>query len=98
MRIPRTFQAANRLWRVRLTESTRYLEPDQNGITHFDPAVIYIRRSLRGDLLMHTFCHELLHVVTDACGQQKLNRDEDTIDSLAGVLHQALKTSNGRAE
>lgn len=97
MRIPKTFQAANRTWRVRLTTSSALLDEDQNGVTHFEPAVIYIRRGLRGDLLMHTFCHELLHVVTDACGLQKLNRDEDSIDALAGVLHQALKTSKGRA-
>lgn len=44
-----------------------------------------VQESMRG----HTFFHELLHAALDQMNH-KLARNEQFVDSLAGLLHQAL--------
>jgi len=58
-----------------------------------DHAVIRIKRGLRGELLRHTFMHELLHAVFNAQGWASANKNEARIDALAGLIVQALESA-----
>jgi len=40
----------------------------------------------------HAFYHELLHFIFKRIGEQKLSKNERIIDTIAGLLYQALKT------
>ena len=42
--------------------------------------------------LEHTFLHELVHMIFYHTEQSKLNENEDFVDLVAGLLHQALTT------
>lgn len=42
--------------------------------------------------LEHTFLHELLHMCIELTEQRQLNDNEKFIDTLAGLLHQAITT------
>lgn len=43
--------------------------------------------------LEHTFIHELLHMCLYHTEQSQLNDNEGFVDTLAGLLHQALTTA-----
>lgn len=70
---------------------------DQNsyGCTLFRACVILINlESIGGSetLLLHTFLHEVEHVVQDTCGIPPGDHDEQEIDLRSGLLTQILLT------
>jgi hypothetical protein len=50
---------------------------------------------LQADLQMmeHAYFHELVHCVLHTLGREKLSSDEQLVDTVAGLLHQAMKTA-----
>jgi hypothetical protein len=50
---------------------------------------IHIQGGVDDSLKMHTFFHEMCHAVLDMMNH-KLGRNEVFVDTLAGLLHQAL--------
>lgn len=92
--IPKTFQLANRTWRVEFKRmSKKHL-----GWTSNDLAVIRLNSRLlkRGseELLNLTFFHELLHAITGTAGEAELNADEERIDRLATLFAQVFQTAD----
>lgn len=43
-------------------------------------------------LKLHTYFHEILHAALDFVGKEDLSKDEGFVDTLAGVICQALTT------
>lgn len=43
-------------------------------------------------VIEQTFFHELVHSIFSEMGRSDLNKDEPFVDTLAGLLHQAIKT------
>jgi hypothetical protein len=90
--IPVTFKLANRRWHVRFKRMRK-----AHGKCSFDKARITLDPRLLDTpaVLRHTFIHELLHATSWAMGWDAVNRDEDRIDALAGMLAQAFDTMEG---
>jgi hypothetical protein len=66
-----------------------------HGEAHFSSKRIYLANTCRGvdmtqELKEHTFFHELLHQILDSAGYKKQNDNEQFVDLIAGLLHQAL--------
>lgn len=45
-----------------------------------------------GDELEQTFFHELMHFIFHVLGKYELRNDEELIEQISGLLHQALVT------
>lgn len=56
------------------------LQPDTNGV----------KRPL--SKIEQTFCHELVHWIFYMASENKLRANEKLVDTIAGLLHQALST------
>lgn len=87
--IPREFQVLNHTVRVKeipnLPEVGRYgdWDADRNEIRLFTHGVCE-------DVIVHSFYHELIHCLLERAGRQDLSTDETLVDTLGGVLAQAL--------
>lgn len=94
MRIPTGFQVFGRWVEVHLHED--HPEPTKYG--HWDSQAqqihLYAHGLSRGTI-EHTFCHEMVHVLLDLTAQSELSKDEEYVDLLGGLLHQALDTFVG---
>ena len=67
----------------------------QLGLARFSDKTILLAdvcrgRPVRPDIKEHAFFHELLHQVLDSAGYTEQNADEQFVDSVSGLLHQAL--------
>lgn len=92
MRIPTTFDAVNRTWRVRFGTD---MKKKVDGEARYEPATIVIRPGLQPQWTEHTYLHELVHVIFNALGWDQMNDDEGKVDAMAGILHQILSTQDG---
>lgn len=93
--IPNKFQLLGRTWTVK---SVPIVDGDPNvlGITDSDVCEIQLREDLGGEVLAHTFYHELTHAICFSLGWEELNEDEGKVDALGNALFQYLKTKKGR--
>lgn len=90
MPIPKTFQLGGRTWTVK----RRVRSKKWYGRTHQSECRIELSTYNKNEEEeLHTFMHELLHAVAGTMGWEKLNNDEVKIDALAGLLVQAMQTS-----
>lgn len=92
--IPRRFRVHGHAVAVRIVPLSRWRHSkDDVGI--YDPN--RHRIDLRGDQgeteLQQTFCHELGHCILSEMNHP-LNDDENFVDNLGSLLHQALTTFN----
>lgn len=53
---------------------------------------IEIHGSLRGSYRQAVFVHELVHALFETAGHEELSADEGTVDRIAQLLAQALRT------
>lgn len=44
-------------------------------------------------MIEHTYLHEVLHHILDMLGYHELQSDEQFVDSVSGLIHQALTTA-----
>ena len=66
------------------------------GRTILDENKIRINnKDIPRDLIEHTYYHELVHVMLEMLGMEKISKDEAKVDSIAGLLHQHEKTKKG---
>lgn len=96
LKIPCAFRLLGHQWRV---EWSHVLldEEDLQGSCSYRKHVITLQANNNGhwrpsSSLEQTFLHELVHAVLYAAGQHDLRRDEEAVDLIAGLLHQALVT------
>jgi hypothetical protein len=94
MRIPKTFQLGGFTWKVEQVSGSQDSNPtDWVGRTIQGSLTIQIRKEMPQELKEQTFFHELLHACFFAQGKTSDLHDEREIDSLATLLHQAMKTA-----
>lgn len=85
MKLPKTFQLAGTTWRVEETDGL-----SEMGHCDTEEAVIRISSKLPREIKESTFCHELVHAISDTMGLREHN--ERDIDAFGHLLHQFLTT------
>ena len=85
MKIPKTFLLGGSKWTV---EEVSKL--DNCGLTLRDECSILIRKELPIQVREQTFCHELIHAIKYAMGDQDHNEKE--VEAMGHLLHQFFKT------
>lgn len=88
--IPTEYELYGQKYIVKLIPADQWQDPENWG--EFDPEVNEIRIKDRGQASEWTFYHELVHSILMAM-RHKLNNDENFVDTVAGLLHQAMKTA-----
>lgn len=95
--IPKQFQLLGHTYTV-CEDPGAYYEKGRYGSCSFEGK--YIKLTPRNDnhpvtvsSIEHTFLHELIHACLYHTSRSNLNKDEEFVDLLAGLLHQALTTA-----
>ena len=97
MKIPKRFKLLGHTVEVK-DEPAGHYEKGRHGACNFEAK--WIKITPRSDShpvtqssVEHTFIHELVHMCIYHTEQHQLNDNEGFIDSLAGLIHQALTTA-----
>jgi Zn-dependent peptidase ImmA (M78 family) len=90
-KIPSQFDLMGQEWTVSRAEGLMTM--NMYGMTHSQHKHIAVEKDLDPDDAGHTFFHELTHAILGTLGRQDLNGDEAFVDTFAGLLWQAIKTS-----
>lgn len=103
--IPETFKLAGKTWTVRVVDQETLREQaaildgtELMGLCTSHDSTIWLCDETKGQERDHTFCHELTHAILFTLGWGKINRDEDKVDALGGMIHQFLDTKKGRVD
>jgi hypothetical protein len=91
MRIPRAFSLMGHRVTVEIVSKKDWPYEDALAIWLPQEYKIFILRK-RKALMVHSFLHELMHAILDTLNH-KLSRDEVFVDTVAGLLQQALETA-----
>lgn len=91
--IPQTFKLGGRTWQVRVVPLVLD-DVDVLGATDSDDATILLREGITGELLQHTFYHELEHAFRMTLGLKDDNEEE--VDARGGILLQYLSSKRGK--
>lgn len=97
--IPKQFQLLGQTITVEWDESLAHTM-DALGTTHPRENKIKLQKPNKGwgvptEKLEHVFLHEAVHWILLSMRQTDLFNDEVFVDTFAGLLHQAIKTSKG---
>jgi len=95
MNIPGSVQLLGVTVPVFVVEPKKGKKNKELGCAYFSTKHITLYTSVRGKQvpdtsMQHTFFHELLHQVLDSAGYKEQNADEQFVDVVSGLLHQAL--------
>lgn len=94
--IPETFRLVDRTYTVEEMDTDAADMLRAHGTHNMDQARVLIRLdSENQELIMGTFCHELVHALLEAVRRDDLSSDENLVDGLGAVLHQFLQTAEG---
>ena len=97
MPLPTTFKLGGRTWTVLLVKELRNKRGKSiHGQCDIDLAIIEIDEDLSGELLEHTFYHEVVHALCKTLGWAKLDDNESKVDALGNMLMQFMATKKGR--
>lgn len=88
--IPQSFALGGRTWEVLFVQDL----PDC-GDCDGHAARIRLREGMTNEETHHTFYHELSHAICYTLGWKRLNKAEDKIDALGGMMYQFLNTKKG---
>ena len=91
MRIPREFELQGRTIRIVLSDDLE--SEDCYGKWESARERITLDATAPKDIRVHSLWHEFLHAALEACGREDLSNDERFVDTLAGYVHQMLKSS-----
>ncbi len=96
MQIPKRFKLLGHTIEV-IDDPARFYEHRSYGTCSYESKWIKIvppsdSHPITQSSLEHTFVHELLHHCFYLTEQSKMNDNEEFIDLLAGLIHQALTT------
>ena len=101
--IPKQFQLAGHTVKVRIVSpaqwkrnSAKYKDvaeyKDAIGIFLPDKYEIHILSTTSGTHRQQTFAHELVHAMLMVGGHEDISQNEDFVDRMGHLLHQALTT------
>lgn len=93
MKIPKSFALHGTTYSVVIVRPEEW-EGEDEDVGYFIPMrCVIVLKAVNRQLMEHTFCHELVHAIVNAMGEDKLYRNEKFVDTFAGLLHQALLTA-----
>jgi len=87
-----SFKLLGHTIRVKEIPETEWRHEDCVGLYEPHRQRILIRGGLTDSLRWHTVYHEMVHAILGAMGHE-LNNNENFVDMVAGLLHQALSTA-----
>lgn len=90
--IPRSFKLAGHTIEVRIVRPSRWAHGNCEGAWWPSRKRIELLSTLKGTHLEQRFFHELVHALFDISGHEELSRDENLVDRLGHLLHQAQTT------
>ena len=93
IKIPNRFTLGGREWTVEVYNVIGD-EPELYGDCDSQECVIRLK-NCGGEVMQHTFYHELTHAICFTLGWKKFNEDETKVDTLAGLFLQYLKSRKG---
>lgn len=88
--IPSEYELYGQKYTVKVIPAEEWQDDENWGL--FDPEINEIRVKDRGQATEWTFYHELVHTILMAM-RHSLNDDEQFVDALSGLFHQAVKTA-----
>lgn len=96
MKIPKSFKLLGHTIEV-IEEPAGFYENNRYGACNYEGKWIKLAppapsHPVTQGSFEHTFLHELVHMVFYHTEQSGLNKNEDFVDLVAGLLHQALTT------
>ena len=100
-KIPESFELFGRTYKV-IFDDEKCRRAEAYGLADYTKGVIYLQKinaygdenvNLDPDLIYQTFIHEKIHLMLECLNKDDLSNDEELIDSLAGLFHQAEKTA-----
>lgn len=96
MRIPKRFKLLGHTIEVK-EEPERFFERNSYGACSYESKWIKLvpkseSHPVTQSSVEHTFIHELVHMCLYHTEQGQLNDNEGFVDTMAGLLHQALTT------
>lgn len=96
MRIPKRFKLYAQTIEVEYDEKLLHRD-DARGMAFYRDCKIKLQPACDANpipqgQIEQTFCHELLHFLFNAAGYTEDRADEEKVDRLAHLLHQALET------
>ena len=103
MRIPSSFKMMGHTIKVKKIAPEDWKDANESepclGIYEADKQTIRIK-GVGGTLEGHIFYHELVHAIMTSLGHEfgKEIHNEQIVDSLAGLLHQAMTTAKFNAD
>ncbi len=91
-RIPRTFQILGHVVDVVTVPEAKWKHGDDWAFWDASKLRIEVCRGRRS-MAFHSFCHELTHCLFEMAGRPDLSGDEAFVDTVGGLLAQALTTA-----
>lgn len=95
-KIPSSFRLMARVVTVTLHDDLR-ADDDTNepvqGLGNWDKGFIKLNRNQEPSALMHTFFHEVTHLVFEAAGRDDLSTSEALVDLTGGLWHQVITSA-----
>jgi len=96
MKIPKRFQMHGQVIEVQFNEKLNYRD-DNRGLASFRRNVIELQPTsdstpMPQTHIEQTFCHELIHYLFHHAGMAEDRDNEQKVDLLASILHQAFTT------
>ena len=97
IQIPKRFMLMGEEYTVQIVPELVFTDGDK-GSLEWDLNIIRLQPSnpaspLPQDKVEHVFFHELLHAIFYQLGRAELRKDEELVEQMAGLLHQAFKTA-----
>lgn len=102
MKIPKTFELMGT--KIEVVEDVDIMQNDDaNGMAVYRLDKIKIAPStpvycMTQDKKEHVFLHELMHWIFYKLNKEDLRKDENLVDMIADLLHQAIKSADGKFE
>lgn len=94
MRIPRSFQLMGYTISVEVVPRERWQHDDALGGYLPVEQRIYICEQPSAEGMLQCFLHELTHAILSTLNYEELSKNEQLVDNVAGLLHQALTSAS----
>lgn len=94
MRVPLTFKIGGLDYTVQPLEAT--YRSELRGEHRPEDSAVYLDPTLKPQILLGTFFHELVHSLLEAAGREDLSENEAFVDTFSTLLHQFMKTKRGK--
>jgi hypothetical protein len=89
VKIPRRVSLLGYRFDVRYVSKEEWKDADDWGESSIERREILILEGLDATVAAHTYFHELLHLALDLLGYDAISENEQLVDSVSALIHQA---------